>query len=159
MVEGFILKLIFLAAAHSHNIDPTVLEGICRYETDSGRVLVHHNRNGSWDVGYCQNHRPPSSRRPPIPNQIDSIFEAAGELAYWKRQHRRFCVHMLNKRGTCGKVIYGKWRGITSCRRDHKWFSHYNWGFRVLRNGYDRGVKCFIKKGFEKCRQRVSSRN
>ena len=141
----------FHTPAYNQGVDPKVVEGVCRYETDSGRVKVHHNRNGSWDVGYCQNHRKVSKRQPRIPKDQASVNEAAKELRYWARQHKRFCVDMVRETNKCGKVIHGKWRGIRNCKRPHYWFIHYNHGFRVNKDTYDKKVACFIENGFKKC--------
>jgi hypothetical protein len=161
-----VAALIFLAAlaveqqsyferyAAQYGIDPVLLEGICRYESDSGRRLRYKNKNGTWDVGFCMNHRPRSKQPPRIPSRRASIKEAARELAYWKRQHNRFCVHRYRKTGTCGSYKYGKWRGVKNCWRPHAWWGHYNWGFRVSKRRYDKKVKCFIDNGFKKCRKR-----
>ena len=144
-------SLDFHTPAHKKGISPKVLEGICRYESDSGRLKVNHNRNGSWDVGFCQNHRGVSKRQPKIPADQASIREASKEAQYWHRQHERFCINHYAETGECGSVIYGKWRGVKNCQRPHFWWSHYNHGFRVLKNNYDRKVACFIKNGFKKC--------
>lgn len=141
----------FAAAAAEHNIPKKLLEGICKYESDSGRVKHHKNRNGSWDVGLCQNHRGKSTKRPRIPSDIDSVEEAAEELAYWKKAHNKFCVKHYNKTGKCGYVKHGKFRGVKDCTRNHHWFSHYNHGFRVLSNNYDSKVHCFMNNNFKKC--------
>lgn len=145
------IRIIIAVAAANYNVDPVALEGICRYESDHGRVLAHQNKNGSWDVGFCQNHRPKSNTRPPIPTITESIFEAAEELAYWKHQHTRFCVKMYNRRETCGFRKYGSWHGIKRCWRDHSYIAHYNHGFRVLANNYGRKVLCLMNNNFQKC--------
>ena len=133
--------------AKKYGVDPTVLEGLCRYESGNGRKKIHHNKKGSWDVGLCQNHRSKrTNKRPRIPSDKDSIREGAKELAYWKKQHQRFCIEGLANTGSCGPV--------KNCRRNHGWFGHYNWGFRVLSNHYDQKVQCFINNGFKKCEKR-----
>lgn len=144
----------FAAAAAEHNIPKKLLEGICKYESDSGRVKHYKNRNGSWDVGLCQNHRKKSAKRPKVPNDIDSVAEAAEELAYWRKAHNKFCVKHYKKTGQCGYVRYGKFRGVKNCTRNHFWWEHYNHGFRVLKNEYGRKAKCFMEKGNKKCKEK-----
>lgn len=148
------LQPLFDASAQRHEINPLLLEGVCRFESDHGRVKRHKNYNGSWDVGFCMNHRAPSKHPPRIPNPRASIKEAAWELAYWKQQHRKYCVRMLNQEGRCGKVVYGKWRGVSKCWRPHPYYAHYNHGFRVLKNGYAKRVACYITNGFKRCKKR-----
>ena len=136
----------FVTAAARNRVNPIILEGICRYESDSGRDKLHHNRNGSWDVGYCQINRLKKTKKPPrIPSDKFSLREGAKALAYWKKQHEHFCVYKLKKTGKCG--------GMKNCRRNHAWFGHYNWGFRVLKNSYDKKVQCFIDNGLKKCKK------
>lgn len=131
-----------------------ILNGVCAYESDHGRILYHKNRNGSWDVGFCMNHRGPSDERPPIPSKRASYKEAERELRYWKKMHSKFCVRHYLLTGTCGEVKYGKWRGVRNCQRKHSWWSHYNTGFRVFsKDRYGARVACFIKSGFKKCSQ------
>ncbi len=138
----------FVTAAEKYGIDATILEGVCRYESDSGRTKLNQNKNGSWDVGYCQkNYGKKRQKKPKIPSNKTSLRQGAKALAYWKEQHQRFCVKGLAKTGKCGSV--------KNCRRNHAWFGHYNWGFRVLKNGYDRKVHCFINNGFRKCKRKV----
>lgn len=137
----------FTAPAAKYNVDPTILEGICRYESDSGRIRLRQNKNGSWDVGYCQkNYRGKREKPPKIPSNKTSLRQGAKALAYWKKQHKRFCIKGLAESGKCG--------AIKNCRRNHAWFGHYNWGFRVLKNGYDRKIQCFIDNNFRKCKKK-----
>ena len=139
--------------AKKNDIDPIVLEGICRYESDNGRILFYRNKNGSFDVGFCMNNRRMGEPET-IPTKKQSIKEAAKELKYWKRQHERFCVKMLIETGKCGFTSSsGRWHGIKNCKRPHPWWAHYNWGFRTSNNGYDRRVMCFMKNGFKKCKK------
>jgi len=145
----------FQSVARKYNLNPTTLEGICHFESGFGRKKVLYNKNGTWDVGYCQNNsQKRSKRRPPIPSDSMSVVLAAKELVYWKKWHNHFCVNTLKKRGTCGYMKWGKWRGIHNCRRPHPWWGHYNWGFRVARNNYDKKIQCFINKGFRWCKTR-----
>lgn len=138
----------FAVAAAKYGVDATILEGICRYESDSGRIKLHRNKNGSWDVGYCQkNYGKKRQKKPKVPHDKVSLRQGAKALVYWKRQHERFCVRRLTKTGKCGAV--------KGCRRSHAWFGHYNWGFRVLKNGYDKKIRCFIDNGFKKCKRKV----
>ena len=75
---------IFATEAANAGIDADILEGVCRYESDSGKYLAHHNENKTWDVGYCQNHRKKSSKQPAIPSDDDSIKEGiAGCLLHF----------------------------------------------------------------------------
>jgi len=140
--------------AQKAGVNVLILEGICRYESDSGRVKVHRNKNGSWDVGYCQNHRGKTKKQPPIPRNQSSVNEAAKELQYWYTQHQRFCVDLYKETKKCGVVRHGKWRGVKRCHKPHFWWAHYNHGFRVLSNKYDYKVNCFIKNGFKRCHPR-----
>lgn len=136
------------------SVSNKILNGVCAYESDNGRILHHKNRNGSWDVGFCMNHRGDSEERPPIPSKEASYKEAEKELRYWKRMHFKFCVHHYLLTGECGEVKHGKWRGVKNCQRKHSWWSHYNTGFRVFgRDRYGARVACFIKSGFKKCSQ------
>lgn len=150
------LKSSFFArVAERYDVDPAVLEGICRYESDSGRSKSRRNKNGTWDVGYCQNHGySKSDEVPEIPSNRASVREAAKELRYWRKQHSRFCEKLYTETGKCGEVRSGKWRGVKNCHRPHPWWGHYNWGFRVLTNNYDRKVQCFIDNGFKKCKKK-----
>lgn len=144
---------IFSQEATRAGINTRILKGVCHYESDFGHYLSHHNENGSWDVGYCQNHRTKKTKNhPAIPSDDASIVEAADELAYWKKQHQRFCVKLLNKTGECGSVKYGKWRGVKNCKQPHPWWGHYNWGFRVKSNNYDKKIQCFMDNGFKRCK-------
>jgi hypothetical protein len=145
------LRVDFVTAAKKHNIEPRLLEAICRFESGHGRFKYHKNRNGSWDVGLCQNHRGVSENRPAIPANHISVKEAAKELAYWKREHNKYCVALYSASGACGKTINGKWRGVKNCHRPHPYWSHYNHGYRVLRNGYAKRVACFMLSGLRKC--------
>jgi len=158
LIQAFVLALIidstlFNTIALKYAVDPVVLEGICRYESGNGRKKYHRNKNGSWDVGFCQNHRRKRKRRPRIPTDKASITEAARELRYWKKQHNKFCNVLYSKTKRCGSILYGKWRGVKNCWRPHPWWAHYNWGFRILRNNYDKKVQCFINNKFQKCKK------
>lgn len=145
----------FQRIAARHKVNPVILEGICRYESNHGQFKVHHNRNGTWDVGYCQNHRyDRGDNPPPIPGDRASIQEAARELKYWRKQHQKFCVDLYQSTGQCGKRRRRKWRGMKNCHRPHPWWGHYNWGFRVLKNNYDKKVQCFIDNGFKRCKEK-----
>lgn len=155
-----VVVLLFLSSATQKyferyaalwKVELLLLEGICRYESDSGRILVHKNKNGSWDVGYCMNHRKKSKNIPKIPSRASSIREAAKELAYWERQHNKYCVKLYEEKGKCGIYTRGKWRGVKDCWRPHFWWAHYNWGYRVLQNNYGHKVQCFIDNKFKKC--------
>jgi len=141
----------FQYEAAKRGINPTVLAGICHYESDFGRVKVNKNKNGTWDVGYCQNNTKRLRYVPKVPSDQVSVQKAAKELRYWKRQHNRFCVHLRKRTGKCGKMMYGDWVGIKNCKRPHPWWAHYNWGFRVVRNNYGRRIQCFINSGFKRC--------
>jgi len=147
------VNTIFIKAAAKKKVDPVVLEGICRYESGSGRSKLHHNKNGTWDVGYCQNHRY-AKQQPRIPTNRRSIREAAGELAYWKRKHQKICVELVRDTGKCYYVRYGKRRGVRNCKRPHPWWEHYNHGYRVLRNNYGKKVQCSINNNFKKCKEK-----
>lgn len=141
----------FADQAKKFNVSEKILESICRYESDSGRIKHHKNKNGTWDIGLCQNHRKKSKRRPKMPSDIDSVAEAAEELAYWYRAHRKFCVKLYQKTGRCGNISGGKFRGVKNCTRNHHWFHHYNSGFRVLLNDYGNKVYCYMNNNFKKC--------
>lgn len=145
------IGLDYQTPAKKYGISAKLLEAVCRYESDHGRVLKYKNKNGTWDVGFCMNHRGKSKFAPKIPSPQASIEEAAKELAYWKKHHTKYCVHLLENKGVCGTVKHGKWRGINNCRKPHHWFHHYNSGFRVLRNYYGSKVYCLSKNGFKKC--------
>jgi hypothetical protein len=145
---------VFQREALKVGIDPVVLEGICRYESGNGFFKHHHNKNGTWDVGFCQNHRYyKGDKKPKIPTNADSIKEAAKELQYWHRHHERFCVHTLKATGKCGYTSGGKFRGMKNFKRPHPWWEHYNHGFRVLTNRYGKKVQCFINGGFKRCKK------
>ena len=153
------LTRIFKKEAAKSDIDPNVLEGICRYESASGVFKQHRNRNGTWDVGFCQNHRYTKGVLPPnIPSNSQSISEAAKELKYWRKQHKHFCVHTLKLTGKCGYNKYGKFRGIKNCKRPHPWWQHYNHGFRVLTNNYGKKVQCAINNKFKRCKEKQWSK-
>jgi len=146
----------FQATAKKYGVDAAVLEGICRYESGNGSKKWHRNKNKSWDIGFCQNHRTTTSdTRPKMPSDKASVREAARELLYWEKQHTKFCVKLYSSTGKCGYKKYGKWRGIKNCHRPHPWWGHYNWGFRVLKNNYDKKVQCFINNGFKKCKRKL----
>jgi hypothetical protein len=146
-------RVLLLISSFKTGIDPAVVEGICRHESGDGRRLVNKNKNGTWDVGYCQNNMPATRYRPRIPSTSESIALAVKELSYWKKQHNRFCVKMVQRWGSCGFIKYGQWWGIKNCRRAHPWWAHYNWGFRVLRNNYDKKVQCRINNNFKWCKR------
>lgn len=140
--------------AFKSGVDPSILEAICRYESNSGRKLTHHNKNGTWDVGYCQNHRySTSDKHPRIPSTKASVKEAAKEIKYWKRQHEKFCVKMKTNTGRCGSIRGKKWVGIKNCHRPHPFWVHYNHGFRVLRNNYAQKVQCFMNNKNRMCKK------
>lgn len=142
----------FEKVASKYSVDSTILEGICRYESDSGRVKHHQNKNGTWDVGYCQNHLYYTGDEvPEIPSDRKSAKKAAKELKYWKHQHKRFCVDMVKETGECGFSSGKKWIGVKNCKKPHHYFSHYNHGFRVLSNNYGHKVYCFVENGFNRC--------
>jgi hypothetical protein len=86
-----------------------------------------------------------------MPNDVDSVAEAAEELAYWYKAHNKFCVRLHKKTGRCGTVKYGKFRGVKNCTRRHHWFHHYNSGFRVLSNDYSSKVYCYMNNNHKKC--------
>jgi hypothetical protein len=136
----------FRGPAAKRGIDPLVLEGICRYESAGGRILSHQNKNGTWDVGYCMNHRRKTLKRPRIPSKQRSVNEAAYELSKWQAAHKKYCLKLLQEKGHCGPM---KW-----CQRPHPWWEHYNHGYRVLKNGYAKRVQCFINKGFKRCKRK-----
>lgn len=145
---------VFKAQAKAKKVNPVVLEGICRYESGNGRVKHHHNKNGTWDVGFCQNHRySTKDTAPAIPTNEESVKEAAVELSYWAKQHERFCVKMVEETGECGFQGAKKWIGVKNCKKPHPWWSHYNHGFRVLNNDYAQKVQCFIDNNFKKCKK------
>jgi len=141
------------SAATESGIDAQVLEGVCRFESGNGKFLTHHNRNGTWDVGYCQNHRYFSgNKHPRVPTVLQSVKEAAKELKYWKKQHNRFCVKLRKETGKCGFTRGSKWIGIKNCQRKHHWYHHYNSGFKGnISSGYGDRVHCFIKNKFKRC--------
>jgi len=150
---------LFQKEALRVGIDPVVLEGICRHESGNGMFKHHHNKNGTWDVGFCQNHRyTKSKKKPRIPTNAQSIREAAKELQYWHRQHERFCVHTLATTGKCGVVKHGKFRGIKNCKRPHPWWEHYNHGFRVLTNQYGKKAQCAMNNDFKRCKKKQWSK-
>jgi hypothetical protein len=145
---------IFTKPAQNRGLDPVLLKGICLYESGGRAQQAHRNRNGTWDVGYCQNHRRRSAEAPRIPSKRASIWEGARELAKWKRVHNKLCVKHYQATGTCGNYSRdGRFRGVKNCHRPHLWFGHYNWGYRILKNNYDRKVSCLINNNFKRCKE------
>jgi hypothetical protein len=144
----------FAEIANKYGVSAALLESVCRYESDSGRIKHYKNNNGTWDVGLCMNHRKKSKKRPKIPGDVASVTEAAKELVMWRKVHNKYCVKHYNKTKTCGVIRRGKFRGVKNCTRNHHWFHHYNSGNRVLKNNYGNKVYCFMKNNNKKCSEK-----
>lgn len=124
---------------------------LCKYESDKGRLLHHHNKNNTWDVGYCMNHKGVSKHMPNIPSRKQSIKEGLKELKLWRKVHNKYCVHLYNNKKVCHIKKNKRKIGVKNCNRKHVWYSHYNHGYRVLKNNYSFKVKCYIDNNNKKC--------
>lgn len=101
--------------------------------------VIHHETGGTWrarlrshtnDYGLMQVHVSQTTHR-----------------RYTGREHLLYRPKLNIYLGTRFLGIAKKWH-LKNCRKkNHKWWSHYNWGFRVLKNRrYERSVSKILNR-------------